>query len=151
MEKDGLSFELNAKFVYVGIRVKDLEESALFYTKVLGMKVKYRFQIDLTKGRGVCLASPDGAFNLELNYYADSSAYGTPYVVGEGLDHLAFSVDDLAKALEEAKSAGYNPILSLEAGKFRWTYIQDPNGIWIELFGRSDEEWLLEHKEDIVM
>ncbi len=144
---------MNAKFAYVGIRVKDLEESILFYTKVLSMKVKYRFNIALTKGKGVSLASPDGTFNLELNYYEDSSAYSTPYVVGEGLDHLAFLVDDLTKALDEAKSAGYNMILSLEAGKFHWAYIQDPNGIWIELFGRDEfgEEWLLEHKEDIVM
>jgi catechol 2,3-dioxygenase-like lactoylglutathione lyase family enzyme len=105
----------------------------------------------LTKGRGVSLASPDGAFSLELNYYEDGSAYNAPYVTGEGLDHLAFLVDDLTKALDEAKSGGYNPILKLEAGNFRWAYIQDPNGIWIELFGRSDYEWLLEHKEDIVI
>jgi 4-hydroxyphenylpyruvate dioxygenase-like putative hemolysin len=41
-------------------------------------------------------------FTLELNYYPKESPYYTEYVVGEGLDHLAFNVDDLTEALEEA-------------------------------------------------
>jgi len=54
--------------------------------------------------------------------------------VGEGLDHLAFRVDNLEKALEEAKNAGYRTILEMKADGGRWAYVEDPDGIWIELF-----------------
>ncbi len=125
---------VKAKFTYVGIRVADLEKSVNFYTKMLGMSVKDRGKIERTKGETVGLVSEDGGFTLELNYYEKESPYYTQYVVGEGLDHLAFNVDDLSKALEEARSSGYEVISEMKADGSRWAYIKDPNGIWIELF-----------------
>lgn len=125
---------VKAKFTYVGIRVADLEKSVNFYTKMLGMSVKDRGKIERTKGETVGLVSEDGVFTLELNYYEKESPYYTQYVVGEGLDHLAFNVDDLSKALEEARSSGYEVISEMKADGSRWAYIKDPNGIWVEIF-----------------
>jgi len=71
---------------------------------------------------------------LELNYYEENSHYNTKYTAGEGLDHLGFKVDNLEKALEEAKLAGYRIILEMKADNNRWVYIEDPDGIWIELY-----------------
>lgn len=125
---------MKTKFTYVGIRVKDLQKSINFYTKLLGMKVVYKHQIEQTKGKIVNLESENSNFVLELNYYEKDSPYNTEYVVGEGLDHLAFTVDDLDKAIEEAKMSGHPKILEIKTKKMRWAYIEDPNGIWIELF-----------------
>jgi lactoylglutathione lyase len=125
---------MKANFTYVGIRVKDLEKSAEFYTKLLGMKVKGRSRIEQTKGETVNLESEEGGFILELNCYDRDSPYYSEYVVGEGLDHLAFKVGDLDKALQEARSSGYKVVLEMKADGGRWAYIEDPNGIWIELF-----------------
>jgi len=125
---------MKTKFVYVGIRVKELQRSIDFYTKLLGMKVVSRHKIEQTKGEIVNLKSENGDFTLELNYYEKDSPYNTEYLVGEGLDHLAFNVDDLDNALEEARLAGHPKILELKSGNTRWAYIEDPNGIWIELF-----------------
>lgn len=125
---------MKSKFTYVGIRVKDLEKSIDFYTKLLGMKVVGRGKIESTKGETVGLASEDDGFILELNYYAKDSPYNSEYVVGEGLDHLAFKVDDLNKALDEARKTGYPTALEMNVEGGRWAYIEDPNGIWIELF-----------------
>lgn len=126
--------KMKAKFTYVGIRVDDLQKSVDFYTKLLGMKVKGRGKLEQTKGETVGLESEEGGFVLELNYYERDSPYYAEYVVGEGLDHLAFKVDDLDKALEEARSSGYRTVLQMKADGGRWAYIEDPNGIWIELF-----------------
>ena len=93
---------LKSKFAYVGIRVKDLQKSIDFYTKLLGMKVKGRSKMEQTKGETVELESEEGGFVLELNYYDRESPYYAEYVIGEGLDHLAFNVDDLTKTLEDA-------------------------------------------------
>jgi len=125
---------MKAKFEYIGIRVKDLQRSIDFYTKVLGMRVQGRFKIEQTKGEIVNLESEEGGFILELNYYEKDSPFNTDYVVGEELDHLAFKVEDLDEALREAKSSGHPTILEFKADNSRWAYIEDPNGIWIELF-----------------
>jgi len=125
---------MKTKFTYVGIRVTNLQRSIDFYTKVLGMKITGRGKVEQTKGETVGLESEKGGFILELNYYEEKSLYNTKYIVGEGLDHLAFKVDDLDKALKEAESAGYPAILEMKADGGRWVYIEDPDGIWIELF-----------------
>jgi len=125
---------MKSKFTYVGIRVTNLQRSIDFYTKVLGMKVKGRGKVDQTKGETIGLESEKEGFTLELNFYEKNSTFNTKYVVGEGLDHLAFNVDNLDKALEEARKAGYKTILEMRADGGRWAYIEDPDGIWVELF-----------------
>jgi lactoylglutathione lyase len=125
---------MNAKFTYIGIRVTNLEKSIAFYTKLLGLKIAGRGKVEQTKGETVSLQSEKDGFILELNYYEKGSPYNTNYIVGEGLDHLAFKVDDLDKALEEARKAGHRTILEMKADGGRWAYIEDPDGIWIELF-----------------
>jgi lactoylglutathione lyase len=125
---------MKSKFTYVGIRVTDLQKSIDFYTKILGMQVVGRSKVEQTKGETVGLQSEKDGFVLELNYYEEGSPYNTKYTVGEGLDHLAFKVDDLDKTLEEAKLAGYRTILEMKASGGRWAYIEDPDGLWIELF-----------------
>lgn len=125
---------MKAHFKYVGIRVTNLEKSISFYSKVLGMEVQGRAKIEQTKGETVGLKSEKDGFTLELNYYEKGSPHNTKYSAGEGLDHLAFQVDNLDKALEEARLAGHKTVLDMKAEGGRWAYIQDPDGNWIELF-----------------
>lgn len=125
---------MQTKFAYVGIRVGNLDKSIEFYTKVLGMKVTGRGKIEKTKGETVGLQSTDEGFILELNYYEPGSPYSTAYVARESLDHMGFKVEDLDKALREAEAMGYRTKLEMKIEGGRWAYIEDPNGIWIELF-----------------
>ena len=124
---------MKTKFCYTGIRVKDLLQSIEFYTNVLGMTLKTRHKIEQTQGEIVILTSGADDFELELNYYESGSPYNTPYVVGEGLDHLAFIVENLSDSLQEAARLGHPCICEIKTKKSRWAYIEDPNGIWIEL------------------
>jgi catechol 2,3-dioxygenase-like lactoylglutathione lyase family enzyme len=125
---------MRSEFTYVGIRVKDLQKSIEFYTQVLGMQITGRGKVEITKGETVGLQSRDGGFQLELNYYDPGSQHYTPYFAGEGLDHLAFKVDNLDEALRAAEAFGYPTKLDLKTENSRWAYIEDPNGLWIELF-----------------
>lgn len=125
---------MKAKLTYTGIRVKDLDTSVKFYTNVLGMKELGRSTIDAAKGTVVNLVTEEGGHPLELNFYEKGSPFDTQYDVGEALDHLAFQVEDLDKALAEAKKAGHPPVKEIKTATSRWAYITDPNGIWIELF-----------------
>ncbi len=125
---------MKTKFIYTGIRVKDLEKSVKFYTSVLGMKVLDRSTIAAAKGTAVNLVTEEGGAILELNYYEKGSPFDAKYAVGEGLDHLAFQVANLDAAHAEAKKAGYPMVQEVRAPTSRWAYIEDPDGIWIELF-----------------
>jgi catechol 2,3-dioxygenase-like lactoylglutathione lyase family enzyme len=80
------------------------------------------------------LQSGKDNFTLELNFYEKDSPNNTKCVVGEGLDHLVFKIDNLDKASKEAQSAGYRTVLKMKADGGQWAYIADPDGIWIELF-----------------
>ena len=124
---------MKAKFLYTGIRVKDLESSVRFYTTVLGMRVRGRSRLEATKGTAVDLVSEDGGHPLELNHYDEESPFYTRYDPGEELDHLAFVVEDLDAALAEAERAGYPTVHKILEPGSRYAYIRDPNGIWIEL------------------
>ncbi len=111
---------MKTRFRYTGIRVKDLGASVAFYTKVLGMKDLERSTVDATKGRSAMLATEEGGFVLELNYYEKGSRFATDYVVGERLDHLAFRVENLDKALEEVKRAGHSVVLDMKTATSHW-------------------------------
>ncbi len=124
---------MKAKFIYTGIRVRDLDKSVRFYTNVLGMKEVDRSTIAAAKGIAVNLIAEDGGPILELNYYEKGSPFDTKYVLGEGLDHLAFEVANLDAALAEAKKAGHPMVQEIKAPNSRWAYIADPDGNWIEL------------------
>lgn len=121
-------------FGYTGIRVKDLDASVQFYTRVVGMKEVERFTQATTQGKVVLLAIEGSGHLLELNYYPPGNRFDTKYEVGEGLDHLGFEVRDLDAVLDKAKKEGYPAHLELQDATHRWAYIQDPNGIWVEFF-----------------
>ena len=124
---------MRARFEYTGIRVRDLEASIAFYTKVLGMRYLGKNEIAVVKGEVASLESEEGGFQLELNHYAKGSKYYTRYRAGEELDHLAFQVDDIDQFLEHAEKMGRPAVAEVKTEKSRWVYIKDPNGIWIEI------------------
>ncbi len=98
------------------------------------MKVTGRSKVEQTKGETVCLVSEEGGHSLELNYYGKGSNFATDYAVGEGLDHIAFQVEDIDKFAAEAAKTGHPLVLDMKTQTSRWAYIQDPNGIFIEIF-----------------
>jgi len=109
-------------------------DAVAFYTKVLGMKEIGRSPIGATTGATASLVSEEGGPVLELNYYPEASRHATKYIEGSELDHLAFQVEDLDKALSEAKRLGRPTVLEMKTSTSRWAFIRDPNGIYIELF-----------------
>jgi lactoylglutathione lyase len=129
---------------YVGIRVTDMERSLSFYRDVFGMKVVA--QGDFIKnggGRYALLRDPTSGQRLELNWYPPGSTYATPFVPGEGLDHLGVKVDDVAEKLKELAAKGVEvvPIAdSLATQKRSETFtlhigfVKDPDGNWIGFY-----------------
>jgi lactoylglutathione lyase len=118
---------------YAGIRVTNLERSVRFYRAALGLKELRRGSTD-GLGTWVLLEDPLSKQKLELNYYVPASPFATPFVAGEGLDHLGFRVPDprrtAAKMLKLGATPGPKEASSPDGGLI---YLLDPDGLWIEL------------------
>lgn len=131
------------KFEYTGIRVRDMDRSIEFYTRIMGMKLLNRSRIPSTKGEVAALQSPGSQQVLELNYYEGGSEYNTPYDPGEGLDHLGFRVGNLRKVLDDLMTRGVEVAihpLSMkgdDGSNAIVAFVKDPDGIWIELYQGS--------------
>ena len=119
-------------FRYTGIRVRDLDRSVAFYTKVLGMQVIWRTKIRETGGAIAVLKSPRGSQRLELNWYPPRGRYRR-YREGDELDHLAFSVPNVDRFLRDHRGAFKVVLKPFDEGGDRLAYVTDPDGAWIEL------------------
>ena len=130
---------MNFRFIYTGIRVKNMDESIRFYSEVFGMEIEEeRERTKPTKGEVVTLKSPNSNQLLELNYYEKDSPFYAPYLNGEDLDHLAFDVDNLESTVSDLKRKGFEIIVEpYQIGGWREAFMKDPNGIWIELLQRE--------------
>ena len=134
-----LPIPMKYTLTYVGVQVRDLDRSIAFYRDALGMELHGRGPIEETGGEIAELKSPDSPTTLELNWYPEGSAFFKgPYRNGDELDHLAFACDDVEAAYKELLRQGAKPGLApFPEGGTTLAYVQDPDGIWIELFGRS--------------
>jgi lactoylglutathione lyase len=119
---------------YVGIRVTDLARSLAFYSGLLGLRELRRGTMS-HGGVFVLLEDPSTHQRLELNWYPKGHKYDTPYVPGEGLDHIGFEVQDARATYDRLVSMGYEPAVEpwVEDG-FLLCFVKDPDGNWVELY-----------------
>jgi len=130
---------LDFRFIYTGIRVKNMDESIKFYTEVLGMQIaEKREKTEPTKGEVVTLKSSNSNQLLELNFYEADSPFYAAYMNGEDLDHLVFDVENLESSILELRGKGIEIVVEpYRIGGWREAFVKDPNGIWIELLQRK--------------
>jgi lactoylglutathione lyase len=132
-----ISGENMMKFRYTGIRVKNVTQSVEFYTTTMGMHEVHRGQMQ-AGGIYVRLKSPDSDQDLELNYYPPGTRYYERYVEGSELDHLAFWSDNVPEDYEKALAGGAtSAIAPWNENGYTLAFIRDPNGVWIELLGKT--------------
>lgn len=117
-----------------------MQRSLRFYTQVIGMKPKLQGRMD-HGGVWVELKSPDSAQRLELNYYPPNSKFYEKFKTGSELDHLAFWVKDVDRKFGQlAKKGAKKAVEPFTQGRYRFAFMKDPDGIWIELIGRAKSQ-----------
>jgi lactoylglutathione lyase len=120
------------KFTYTGIEVRNMDESIKFYTQVMKMKLLDRHKIPETGGEVAALQSEGSGQFLELNAYPGRAK---KYSGGDALDHLAFEVGSVDGEMKRLNKLGYKTARALESrAKFIVGFVEDPNGIWLELY-----------------
>lgn len=136
-------------FLHVGVSVKDIEESARFYTEVMGMEEEYR-----THNKGEKISQIVGVENADidvcvvrrnnvkielLDYKNNDLKKQNSHIRQDepGLIHLAFLVDDVDKEYERIKALGFKfnapPMVARENGP-KITYFKGPDNVIIEIF-----------------
>jgi methylmalonyl-CoA/ethylmalonyl-CoA epimerase len=91
---------------HIGIAVKSIDETVQYYENVLGLKC---YAIEEVKDQKVKTAFfKVGETKIELLESSDPEGPIGKFIEkkGEGIHHLAFAVDDLAKALPEVEEKG---------------------------------------------
>jgi len=132
-------------FRYTGIRVRDIERSIDFYTRVMGMRITWRMKIREMGGKIAVLKRPRGSQRLELNWYPPRGMHRR-YRQGDELDHLAFHVRDVDAFLREHRGEVTVAMKPFHEGRERLAYVTGPDGEWIELMsGRKQRRKLPTH------
>ena len=119
---------------HVAIICSDYEKSIEFYTKVLGFRIAAEHYRDNRQSYKTDLTL-DGLYVIEL-FSFPSPPQRVTNPEAAGLRHLAFAVENIDKELKELDSLGmaYEQIRTDEYTGKRFTFIQDPDGLPIELY-----------------
>ena len=130
------------KLDHIGIAVSNLEESLKLYMDVLGMKLHGTETVEEQKVKVAFL--PLGDTELEL---LESTAPDGPIAKfieakGQGIQHLAFKVENIEKALEELKAKGMRlidekPRYGAGGAKIAFMHPKSTNGVLVELCQRD--------------
>lgn len=127
-----------ARMLHTMIRVRDLDKSIDFYTRLLGMSLLRKSD------------SPGGRYSLAFVGYGDEASQAVieltynwdqaePYTIGSGFGHLAIGVADIYGVCEKLAAAGVKiprPAGPVKHGTTVIAFIEDPDGYKIELIDR---------------
>ncbi len=117
------------RFVYSGIRVRNLEKSVKFY-RAIGFRVVKRGWFS-HGGKWVHLVFPKSGHRLELNYYPKGTPFYEPFHPGTEFDHFGFYVTNPRQWVRRLVKAGAKPVVGFVDGPAELLYLKDPDGVWL--------------------
>ncbi|MBN1830858.1 MAG: methylmalonyl-CoA epimerase [Deltaproteobacteria bacterium] len=128
---------------HIGIAVKGIEQAGKFYTDILGLEIDDIEHVSDQKVNVAFLPVADS--EVELLESTDSDGPVAKYLGsrGEGVQHIAFRVEDIEEALRELKEKGVRLIDQAPrkgAGGARIAFIhpKETNGVLVELCERGN-------------
>ena len=115
-----------SKIRHIAYRSADVETMADFFVNALGMTITQR-----RKNRAIDLS--DGTINITVLPMLQAGPNGEP--PRQGVDHIGFTVEDDAAALQRLESAGAKKIATIELGSpahYEAKY-KGPEGIVVDI------------------
>jgi len=127
------------RMLHTMVRVRDLDNSLDFYTRLLGMKLLRRKDF------------PGGKFTLAFVGYGDENDTAVlelthnwdqdgPYDLGSGYGHIAIGVPDIYGTCTQLEKAGATiprPPGPMKHGSTVIAFVEDPDGYKVELIERA--------------
>jgi len=130
------------KIDHIGIAVRSIEKTSELFSNILGLKVVGKEIVEEQKVKVAFL--PLGDSELELLESTSPEGPIARFIEkkGEGIQHVAFRVDNIERALEKLKKEGIRlidekPRYGAGGAKIAFLHPKGTNGILIELSERN--------------
>lgn len=127
---------------HIGIAVKNIEQAGKFYTDILGLKIK---EIENVADQKVNVAFiPITDSEVELLQSTEPDGPVAKYIdsKGEGVQHVAFRVENIEEALSELKEKGVRlidkePRKGAGGARIAFIHPKETNGVLVEICERD--------------
>jgi len=131
------------KIDHIGIAVRSIEKASELFSNLLGLKVTGEERVEGQKVKVAFL--PIGDSELELLESTEPEGPIARFIEkkGEGIQHIAFRVDNIEKTLEKLKKEGVRlidekPRYGAGGAKIAFLHPKGTNGILVELCERNE-------------
>lgn len=132
------------KIDHLGIAVEDLQAAVHIYKDILGLEFASQEEVAEQKVRTAFF--PVGESSLELLEPTSPDSPIAKFIAkkGAGIHHIAFRVDDVAKAIEVMKARGVRmidevPRTGAHGAKIAFIHPKSTPGMLVELCQRKEE------------
>jgi len=126
---------------HIGIAVKSLDQAGRFYTDVLGLPIQATETVADQKVTVAFIPITDSEVELLESTSPDGPIAKFIEKKGEGIQHVAFRVDDIEAALAELKQKGVKlidepPRVGAGGAKIAFLHPKATSGVLVELCER---------------
>ncbi|MBS4534705.1 methylmalonyl-CoA epimerase [Clostridium sp. D2Q-14] len=130
------------KVDHIGVAVKDLEETIKFYTDILGMDLQGTEVVEEQKVKVAFLPIGDSEMELLESTEKDGPIAKFIEKKGQGIQHIAYRVDDIEKSIEELKAKGIKmidekPRYGAGGAKIAFLHPKSTHGVLVEICQRD--------------
>jgi methylmalonyl-CoA/ethylmalonyl-CoA epimerase len=127
---------------HIGIAVKGLDQASAFYKDILGLEVKAIETVAEQKVNVAFIPITDSEVELLESTEPDGPVAKFIDARGEGVQHIAFRVEDLEEALAELKAKGIrlidqSPRKGAGGAKIAFIHPKETNGVLVEICERK--------------
>ena len=134
--------QLVSKIDHIGIAVSNLDEAVKLYRDVLGLELHGTEVVPEQKVKVAFLPVGDTEVELLESTSDDGPIAKFIEAKGQGIQHIAFRVDDIEAALEEMKAKGMRlidekPRYGAGGAKIAFLHPKSTGGVLIELCERK--------------
>ncbi len=125
--------------LHTSIRTSDMDRTVAFYTDVLGMEL-VRQKAVAERNLTISFLEAGGGHQIEVLRVDGQTAFQVPSYGERVFDHLAFEVSDLDGVMAACPGRGGQVVeepFQLPGSTSLYAFIQDPDGVIIELIQRA--------------
>ena len=127
---------------HIGIAVKSIEKAGKFYTEIMGLEIKDIENVSDQKVNVAFLPITDSEVELLESTEPDGPVARYIDARGEGIQHIAFRVENIDEALKELKEKGVRlidqtPRAGAGGAKIAFIHPKETSGVLVEICERG--------------
>ena len=127
---------------HIGIAVKSIDQAKKFYSDILGLKIEGIENVADQKVNVAFLPITDSELELVESTHPDGPVAKYIESRGEGIQHIAFRVENIEEALAELKAKGVRlidekPRKGAGGARIAFIHPKETNGVLVEICERQ--------------